>query len=126
MACFHISFNVRSVSLNQSQPSIREKIWNLVREKTAFPVRERGKKPASKPSPYTASSAGSTYNPYAARAQEPAANDGGFDAPAPSTFDAEPGYYAGGARPIVPATTRGGAYQPQPFYTPAGPVIQLA
>ena len=91
-------------------------------EKASFPVKERGKKPASRPSPYSASAQNSPYNPYATRAQESVNNDAGFDAPAPSTFDAEPGYFAGGAKPIVPATTMGGAYQPQPFYTPAGPV----
>ena len=85
-------------------------------------MKERGKKPASRPSPYSASAQSSPYNPYASRAQESVNNDAGFDAPAPSTFDAEPGYFAGGAKPIVPATTMGGAYQPQPFYTPAGPV----
>ncbi len=94
-------------------------------EKASFPVRDRSKKTGPRPSPYTSPAVNpGPYNPYAARQdQAPAEEGAGFDAPTPSTYEADSGYFAGGARPVVPATTMGGTYQPQqPYYTPAGPV----
>ena len=68
-------------------------------EKTPFPSRDK-KKPRTA-TPYGA--AVPSYNPYENRPRVDGSADGqGFEAPAPSTYESDAGFYPGGARPAAP------------------------
>ena len=89
-------------------------------EKNAFPIKNKTRKPGAVPSAsyYSAS----TYNPYENRGKAGETAEE-FDAPVPSTYEADQSYYASGAKPVVPPKTMGGAYQPNlntGMYTPEG------
>ncbi len=85
-------------------------------EKNSFPTRARKqpKSQAQQAAPAAqngAYQAGSSYNPYEGRTKAQETPEDSFEAPAPSMYEGEQGYF-GGARPIVPSRTMGGAYQP--------------
>ncbi len=108
-------------------------------EKGSFPNRPR--KPVKGAERGQTAAAAPSYNPYETRAKAQESQEDAFDAPAPTTYEGDQGYFGGGARPIVPPRTMGGTYQPmgtsyyappvapqqyvpQPYQAPAAPASQ--
>ena len=95
-------------------------------EKGAFPTRpKKQQRNAAAPAAGQGGTyqAGQSYNPYEGRMKPQDSQDDAFDAPAPSMYEGDQGFF-GGARPIVPPRTMGGAYQPpagQGYYPPQVP-----
>ena len=88
-------------------------------EKGVFPNRPR----KAKGTEHAQAPASPAYSSYDARGKAPESPEDSFDAPTPSTYEGDQGYYGGGARPIVPPRTMGGTYQPMNsgYYPPQMP-----
>ncbi len=92
-------------------------------EKNSFPTRPRKQPRTASQSAPAAQGTGASYNPYEGRMKPQETPDDSFDAPNPSMYEGDQGYF-GGARPVVPSRTMGGAYQPmngQGYYQPQVP-----